>query len=293
MRDLFVICKYMIVFSLTAKACPFIRRSTSDANPGNPRSPGITTMSSNICRKTNSYFANPTKEGICSVHKELEMNFQYILTTSGVPVSSLFGSVVRLAFHDAGEVDVTKYTDRLGPDGCLATDGSSAGLVEENSIAITTIEPIYQRVCDRISRADFWALFGKIVVERAASVPINVVFQFGRTDNIDCEGGGGRLPRAEGGMDELSRVFVTQMGLTMEDAGLYTVIYRYCLRQNFMSCQHNYSYPIQLPFWVRIPLATHTLMFLDTDLEMTGLTRKFSTLGMILQQYWIMTTIFN
>lgn len=127
---------------------------------------------------------------------------------------------MRLVFHDVGEVDIRNSVDLLGPDGCLAQNGDSAGLTEATSLVNTVMEPIWQSVCDRISRADFWVLFGKLVVEAAApSLVAPLVYQYGRVDNMVCEGGGGRLPSAQGGLDEFNRVFVNQMGLTMREAG--------------------------------------------------------------------------
>ena len=133
--------------------------------------------------------------------------------------SDLFGAAIRLAFHDAGEVDI-RAPDHFGPDGCLSGDANNNGLVEFDSLVTTVMEPIWQTVCDNISRADFWVLFGKLVLEFAASVPININYQYGRVDTVSCNGGRGRLPTAQGDLDEITRVFVTQMGLTMNDAGI-------------------------------------------------------------------------
>ena len=53
-------------------------------------------------------------------------------------------------------VDLTK-TDSFGSDGCLSTlERDSAGLLEDDSPVFTSIEPLWQTVCDKISRADFW-----------------------------------------------------------------------------------------------------------------------------------------
>ena len=89
--------------------------------------------------------------------------------------------------------------DKLGPDGCLSSDGSSAGLTEEGSIVMQLLEPMYQQVCNLISRADFWILIGKLVLKEAIHPPIEVAFQYGRLDNRDCEGGAGRQPDDQGG----------------------------------------------------------------------------------------------
>ena len=120
-------------------------------------------------------------------------------------------------FHDAGEVDITK-TDLLGPDGCLNVNTDNAGLLETTSPVFITIEPLWQQVCDQITRADFWALLGKAVVEKAAGKnAISINYQFGRKDNAVCTAGAGRLPSAQGGIGTIQQVFVTQMGLTLDD----------------------------------------------------------------------------
>lgn len=43
-------------------------------------------------------------------------------------------------------------------------------------------------------------------------------FYYGRVDSSNCEAGSGRLPDATLGLDEITRVFVTQMGLSITDA---------------------------------------------------------------------------
>ena len=131
---------------------------------------------------------------------------------------------MRLAFHDAGEFDLNA-SDLFGPDGCLAQVADSAGLIEANSLVNTFVEPIWQSVCDRISRADFWVLFGKLVLEKAATVsPIFINYQFGRKDNVACNAGAGRLPNAQGDLGEFQRVFVNQMGLTLNNGGMFALL---------------------------------------------------------------------
>ena len=146
--------------------------------------------------------------------------------------SDLFGKSVRLAFHDAGEVDLTKPTDTMGPDGCLSSSGDNAGLVEPTSPVVTILEPIWQQYCDKISRADFWVLFAKLVLQYTAlqnnngfySISIN--YQYGRKDKKYCEAGKGRLPNAQNGVKAIKQLFVNQMGLTMNDAGkLFLFLY--------------------------------------------------------------------
>ena len=43
-------------------------------------------------------------------------------------VSNLVGAALRLAFHDAGEVDI-RTTDLYGSDGCLSDNGPNSGLI--------------------------------------------------------------------------------------------------------------------------------------------------------------------
>ncbi len=131
--------------------------------------------------------------------------------------SNIFGAAVRLAFHDAGEFDQTS-SDAFGPDGCLSSSDDHAGLVEATSLVQTVIEPIWQQWCDKISRADFWALFAKMAAEAADPTrQLKIAFQYGRKDNAVCLDNH-RMPTAQGGLTEISRVFVTQMGLTLTDA---------------------------------------------------------------------------
>lgn len=127
---------------------------------------------------------------------------------------------LRLSFHDAGEADVTS-TDTLGPDGCISDCSDSNGLLEPTSYVTTLLEPIWQKYCDKISRADFWALIGKLATEYSEPTKfIKIPYQYGRIDNRDCSAGSGRLPNAQSGLSEVSRVFVKQMGLTMNDGGM-------------------------------------------------------------------------
>ena len=119
---------------------------------------------------------------------------------------------------------------------------------EINTVTNTIIETAWQRYCDKITRADFWALFAKIAAE--ASLPngrfptyvaiaaaaggvivppnpspympyLNIPFQYGRKDAVgDCNGGSfradgvtHRLPGHQPGLSEFSEVYVRQMGL--------------------------------------------------------------------------------
>ena len=162
-------------------------------------------------------------------------------------VANILGSAARLAFHDAGEVDITT-TDKFGSDGCLSDSGPNSGLQEVNTVAMTIIEPLWQKYCDKISRADFWVLFAKIALESglpggrfdqyvggvlglppAATLGENVnpyldlPFQYGRIDAVgNCNAGSGRLPGHQPGLGEFERVYVRNMGLHVRDGGKLT-----------------------------------------------------------------------
>ena len=195
---------------------PPTTKPTLAAPTARPTLPGQ--LRANFCAKTNFEAAPSSKQGICSAYKDILS--QFTVPTDELGRSNLYGQAVRLAFHDAGEVDIQTTVDLLGADGCMAHNGDSAGLTEATSLVNNVMEPIWQSVCDHISRADFWVLFGKLVVERAASIPVTVPFQYGRFDNVECEGGAGRLPGGHGDLNEMQRVFVDQMGLTMDEAGI-------------------------------------------------------------------------
>jgi hypothetical protein len=164
----------------------------------------------------------PTKSNICGAYFSVEAQLKkYIKENNNtVALSDLYGKVARLAFHDAGEVLLNDPTDVFGSDGCLSHTGDNAGLFEANSIVTTIFEPIWQSVCDQISRADFWVLFAKLALEKADPTSfLNIPYQYGRKDNTDCEGGAGRLPNPQQGNDIIEKVFVNQMGLKFSDAG--------------------------------------------------------------------------
>jgi hypothetical protein len=130
--------------------------------------------------------------------------------------ADIYAKAIRLAFHDAAEFDKSS-TDLSGPDGCLSNSPLNNGLVEPTSLVNTFIEPLWQSVCDKISRADFWALFAKIMAEDAA-LPgkMNIPFSYGRRDSSVCPDYN-RLPDAQKGMNEIIDLFVTRMGLTLAD----------------------------------------------------------------------------
>ena len=98
----------------------------------------------------------------------------------------------------------------------------NAGLIPFGSITTTLVdslfEPIYQRYCDSISRADFWALLGWLAINLSSNGAIPISFQYGRKDTATCEVPRARLPSAQKGRNNIEEVFIAQMGLTLSDA---------------------------------------------------------------------------
>ena len=192
---------------------------TSLAPTASPSSPNVGYVAP-FCLKTNGATVSSSKAGTCSAYNYLSTTALPSVVssfTNNIDLAHFYGGSLRLAFHDAGEVDITQ-TDLLGPDGCLQTiNTDNAGLIEITSPVFATIEPMWQQVCDKITRADFWALLGKAVVEKSAGAGISINYQYGRKDNAVCTAGVGRLPSAQGGIGTIQKVFVNQMGLTMDD----------------------------------------------------------------------------
>ena len=202
----------------TKTVSPSFRPTTSSPS-ASPVSPNVGYVAP-FCLKTNGATVSSSKAGTCSAYNYLSTTALPTAVSSfanNIDLAHFYGASLRLAFHDAGEVDITK-TDLLGPDGCLQTiNTDNAGLIEIASPVFATIEPMWQQVCDKITRADFWALLGKAVVEKSAGAGISINYQYGRKDNAVCTAGAGRLPSAQGGSSTISQVFVTQMGLTLDD----------------------------------------------------------------------------
>jgi hypothetical protein len=151
-----------------------------------------------------------------------QVYFQVAAEFNAIPLQNrkfLYGPIIRLAFHDAGEADITK-PDSLGSDGCMSSDPANAGLTGSCDEVTVVLEPIWQRVCGKITRADFWVLLAKLAIEEAfpAGVDVTIPFAYGRHDATECQGGSGRLPGAAHGLEEIGRVFEVQMGLSEADA---------------------------------------------------------------------------
>eukprot|EP01034_Spumella_vulgaris_P027815 gene27815-34594_t len=220
----------MLIAISSCIGCPYLRRSTmmsddrvvidNDDNYLRKLSDSSRRLSAGICAKTNGASLVSSKAGTCVAYKGMQAAFDAATSDSlgALVQSNIFGIAVRLAFHDAGEFDQTS-SDLMGSDGCLSDSTDNAGLVELTSLVNTIIEPVWQQYCDSISRADFWVLWAKLSAEKADPTgTLSIAYQYGRKDNSECDAGEGRLPSGAKGMDEITRVFVTQMGLTLNDA---------------------------------------------------------------------------
>lgn len=172
----------------------------------------------------------PSKNGICQVYNGLQNDLTNTILPSmdtNLKLGNFFGKVVRLAFHDAAEADITNDNDTMGSDGCLSTDSANNGLDEADSLISTLIEPLWQNYCDYISRADFWVLLANMAIKSAEPTNyIQLPFYYGRVDAVgSCDAGSGRLPDSGRGLAAIEDTFVTQMGLTLDDAGKLDLFY--------------------------------------------------------------------
>ena len=68
-------------------------------------------------------------------------------------------------------------------DGCISNTRPNLGLVEPTSFVMISLEPLWQKYCDLISRGDFWALIGKLSVEKVDPTgTMNIPYYYGRVD---------------------------------------------------------------------------------------------------------------
>jgi len=72
---------------------------------------------------------------------------------------------------------------------------------------MSVLEPIWQTD----ARVDFWVLFAKLILAEASSNQLFTEHQYGQIDAMDCSA----VDKWYG----IHQVFVSQMGLTMDDAG--------------------------------------------------------------------------
>ena len=166
--------------------------------------------------------------GLCAAYAGIKAQFLTIVNNlkaqntdaSKKQLASIYGKAVRMVFHDAVDLDLTQ-SDLMGADGCIGDAHGSAGLIEQTSPIFTVFESIYQQFCDRINRADFFVLMGKLVIETAEPTnTIKLSFQYGRRETYDCSAGIGRDPNAQLGVHAIKQAFVVQMGLSYADAGM-------------------------------------------------------------------------
>jgi len=140
---------------------------------------------------------------------------------SDLQKARLFGSALRLVFHDASEMS-SDSADKLGADGCLSQSSENFGLIESTSIAATVIESVWQKNCGLgISRADLWVLFAKLCAERSAALggaTVTVPFYYGRKDNKGtCNLSSSRQPDALATSFATTTSFFGKMSLSVDD----------------------------------------------------------------------------
>ena len=145
---------------------PTAKPSTSTSPTVKPPTAVPTTSPLSFCKRTNYGSVASTLTNTCLSYFSIRRDFAALLPPTGTPAndlirSGIFGKAIRLAFHDAAEIDITQ-ADLLGPDGCLSPTAANAGLIAFGAVNATIVdtkfEPIYQKYCHLISRADFWTL---------------------------------------------------------------------------------------------------------------------------------------
>ena len=183
-----------------------------------------------ICHLNNGATLQSTAKTICLAYKNVRTSFNALISgayNKGNPLaqSNLFGQAIRVAFHDAAEIDITQ-SDKMGPDGCLSDTAANNGLLLPTSLILSVLEPIWQQNCDKISRADFWVMFAHLAIQYADPTgSINIPYQFGRVDTTSCSAGSNRLPEAQNAKQAIKQVFGTQMGFSLAQTGLAFPVY--------------------------------------------------------------------
>eukprot|EP01036_Dinobryon_divergens_P027926 gene27926-36788_t len=211
------------------------------------------------CAKTKGAALTTNAANICSAYKAILAGFQTTYgTADDFTLSNLFGKAVRVAFHDAAEFDRTT-TDVLGSDGCLSNSEDNLGLLESNSIVNTVFEPLWQRYCDKISRADFWVMLAKIAIEKSEPTnTISIPYQWGRKDTSkSCEPPTERLPNAMQGPLTFHSFFEHRLGLTLNDTvalmGAHTVGHVHTTASKFGYIAEDLSADVQANAWDPTP----------------------------------------
>jgi hypothetical protein len=89
-----------------------------------------------FCVKTDGRPPKLSTKGIQTAVKAIKTLFYGQLSAyanDSLALSDIFGQSIRLAFHDAGEIDLTNSTDFMGPDGCISNTRPNSGLFETTS----------------------------------------------------------------------------------------------------------------------------------------------------------------
>jgi hypothetical protein len=87
---------------------------------------------------------------------------------------------------------------------------------------VPKLQPVYEKYSTVISYADFVALAGKVAVETVGGAAAPIPFKYGRKTRTTCgDGDNGddvhKLPEANKNHKHIEDVFVTRMGLTVQD----------------------------------------------------------------------------
>jgi len=179
------------------------------------------TSSNPFCVKTNGRPPKISTKGIQTAFKAIKTLFYGQL-------SAYVNNTLRYLWSVyAGEIDLTN------PDGCISNTTPNKGLKEPTSFVETLLEPLWQKYCDLISRGDFWALIGKLSVEKSDPTgTINIPYYYGRVDKADCilSDAKNPLPTPFALLNtptplgaSLVQRFVNCMGLTVNDIGIIIV----------------------------------------------------------------------
>jgi len=132
---------------------------------------------------------------------------------SGQGCTDFLAGLVQLAFHDAGTYDKTTGTG--GPDGCIDLNiDENKGLKWITSV----IAPVFRKHSSVISYADFVVLAANTAIYVASGNAVTLPFNWGRTNGDDCAiADHDKLPQAKKSLSHTQDVFVTRMGLTLQD----------------------------------------------------------------------------
>jgi len=134
-------------------------------------------------------------------------------TQSSLACTDVLGGLVQLAFHDAGTFD--KATGTGGPDGCI-----DLTLPENHGLRwiAGVIAPVFRKYASVISFADFVVLAANTGVYVASGNNLTLPFNWGRANGNDCMTvDRNMLPQASKSISHIQDVFVTRMGLTLQD----------------------------------------------------------------------------